>query len=144
MSVCPSLPPIPLRLQGKYLSLLQPQQLPTLFKSSLTAQLVSALLTAALTAIAAQPAAMEDAVSQPQQQPQPQQPQQQLAPAHAVGIVEGLVSVPRFDMMVMSIGSRDKAALRQLWDSAAASAASVVGDAGLPQRLADVKPKYRL
>lgn len=64
---------------------------------------------------------------------------QQLSPAHAVGLIEGLVSVPRFDMMVMSVGSRDKAALKQLWEAAAASA-----DSRLQERLNAVRSKYRI
>lgn len=115
-------------VQAKYLRLLQPQQLPTLFKSSLTAQLLSSLMTAALTAMAA-PTATGDTDA----------PQEQLSAAHAVGLLEGLVSVPRFDMMAMSLGSRDKAALKQMWEAAAAAA-----DSGLQARLAAVRSKYRV
>lgn len=115
-------------VQAKYLRLLQPQQLPTLFKSSLTAQLLSSLMTAALTAMAAPTAAEDTDV-----------PQEQLSAAHAAGLLEGLVSVPRFDMMAMSLGSRDKAALKQMWEAAAAAA-----DSGLQARLAAVRPKYRV
>lgn len=127
-------------LQGKYLRLLQPQQLPTLFKSSLTAQLLSTLLTAALTAMA-QPAAAADAdtAAAGAAAGSDAGAAQQLSAEHAVGLMEGLVKVPRFDMMVMSLGSRDKAALRQLWEAAAAAA-----DSSLQERMASVRPKYRL
>jgi hypothetical protein len=119
--------------QGKYLRLLQPQQLPTLLKSSLTAQLLSTLLTAALTAMA-QPAAVAGAAATDADA----DVMQQLSPAHAVGLIEGLVWVPRFDMMVMAVGSRDKAALKQLWEAAA------TGDSSLQERLTAVRSKYRL
>lgn len=124
-------------VQGKYLRLLQPQQLPALFKSSLTAQLVNSLLTAALTAAAQlPPSSAEDASIESQQQ---QQQEQGLPAAHAVGLVEGLVGVPRFGMMAMSLSSRDKVALKQLWDAAAAAV-----DSDLQGRLAAVRPQYRL
>jgi hypothetical protein len=116
-------------VQAKYLRLLQPQQLPTLFKSSLTAQLLSSLMTAALSAMAATTAAAGDADTA----------QDQLSAAQAVGLLEGLVSVPRFEMMAMSLGSRDKPALKQVWEAAAAAV-----DSGLQTRLAAVRPKYRV
>lgn len=93
---------------------------------------MSALLTALLTALTQQPAAGSSSgveAGAPQQ----------LEAAHAVGLIEGLVSVPRFDMMAMSLSSRDKAGLRQLWESAVAAV-----DEGLQQRMGAVKPKYRL
>jgi hypothetical protein len=107
----------------------QPQQLPVLFKSSLTAQLVVALLTAALTSLAARSAPEEEAAAA----------QEQLGVAHAMGLLEGLPLVPRFDMMAMCLSRQDKAGLAQLWDKAAAA-----GDAAAGQRLAAVRPKYRL
>lgn len=123
-------------MQGKYLRLLQPQQLPALFKSSLTAQLVNSLLTAALTAAAQLPPSSAEGASIESQQ---QQQEQGLPAAHAVGLVEGLVGVPRFGMMAMSLSSRDKVALKQLWDAAAAAV-----DSDLQGRLAAVRPQYRL
>jgi hypothetical protein len=124
-------------MQGKYLSLLQSQQLPTLLKSSLTPQLVSGILTAALAAAAAPPATAA-AGSAGDLQPDAEA-SQQLTPQQAVGLIGGLTAVPRFDMMVMSLSSRDKAALKQLFDAAAEAVDGVVR-----QQLAAVRPQYRL
>lgn len=136
-------------LQAKYLRLVQSQQLPQIFKSSLTAQLVMTLLTASLTSLATSPAAAAGDVTtqsssggadqQPSEQQQQQQEEGVLDVEHAVGLVRGLVAVPRFDMMVMCLGSKDKAVLRQLWDQAEAA---VEGEAH--EQLASVRSKYRL
>jgi len=92
---------------------------------------VSALLTALLTALTQQPAAGSSGAEEGGLQ--------QLEAAHAVALMEELVSVPRFDMMAMSLSSRDKAGLRQLWESGVAAV-----DEGLQQRMRAIKPKYRL
>jgi hypothetical protein len=117
--------------QARYLRLVQPQQLPVLFRSSLTAQLVGALLTATLTSLAAHPP--QDAAAGQQEE--------QLDARHAVALLECLPRAPRFSMMVMCLTKQDKAALLQLWDRAAAAVArgSHVG-----ARLAAVKQQYKL
>jgi hypothetical protein len=125
--------------QGKYLRLLQPQQLPTLLKSSLTAQLVSGILTAALTAAAAPPPPAAAAAGAGDDSPSDADACQQLTPQHAVSLIQGLAAVPRFDMMVMSLSSRDKAALKQLFELAAGAVDSLERE-----QLAAVRPKYRL
>lgn len=58
-----------------------------------------------------------------------------------------LPSVPRFDLAVMSLGGPGKAALSVLWEDRSRNA-SPGGDpqsnVRLKQRLANLKPKYRL
>lgn len=59
--------------------------------------------------------------------------------AHAIALIKHMVEVPRFDMAVMCLTARDKAALQQLWcvadDSCNAHQRTV---------LEGVRAKYRL
>jgi hypothetical protein len=124
-------------LQAKYLALLSVQQLPTIFKTSLTAPMLRDILTAALTAVAGNAAAAgsgaaagSDASSSIE-----------LSPEHAVGLLQQLPKLPRFDMTAMCLTSKDKAGLRELWDAAAAAASCTPH---ITEQLAAVRPKYRL
>ncbi|KAF6265243.1 hypothetical protein COO60DRAFT_1697836 [Scenedesmus sp. NREL 46B-D3] len=100
------------QLQAKYMALMSAQQLPTIFKTSLTAPMLRDILTAALTAVAgsAAAAARSDTGSSVE-----------LSAGHAAGLLQQLPKLPRFDMTAMCLTHRDKAGLRELWDAAAAA-----------------------
>jgi hypothetical protein len=117
-------------LQAKYLSLISVQQLPTIFKTSLTAPMLRDILTAALTAVAGSAAAAGTTTVCSSVE---------LSADHAVGLLQQLPMLPRFDMTAMCLTSRDKASLRELWDAAAA-----VCSTSKSEQLAAVRPKYRL
>ncbi|KIY93606.1 hypothetical protein MNEG_14357 [Monoraphidium neglectum] len=103
-------------LQAQYLSLLPAAQLPTIFKDSLTAPVLLAITRAALAAVVAPPnTAAAGGGAEGASTPAG------LAPAAAAELVAGLTRVPRFPMMAMCIGSRDKTELKALWDAAAAA-----------------------
>jgi hypothetical protein len=63
----------------------------------------------------------------------------ELSAGHAVSLLQQLPKLPRFDMTAMCLTSRDKAALKALWDAAAA-----VCNPDMSEQLAAVRPKYRL
>lgn len=116
---------VSLNLQAKYLKLLSPQQLPAVFKTSLTAPILTAILTVALKAAANADRAGHEGAD--------------LGAAHAVALIEQFVKVPRFDMTIMCLTTRDKAALKQLWSAAVDSCVP-----GLQNSLLSVRTKYRL
>ncbi|KAK9829846.1 hypothetical protein WJX72_008240 [[Myrmecia] bisecta] len=80
-------------LQTQYLQQLQAFHLPSIFKQSLTAPVLRSIVQRALSGVAA------------------------VDPEQAVALLEGLSQVPRFDMTLMCLPSRDKAALRSEWDA---------------------------
>ena len=57
-----------------------------------------------------------------------------------LALLEGLPSVPRFDMTAMSIGSRDRAPLKAAWDAAAAQLSEGQG----AEQLQKLRGKFRL
>lgn len=69
-------------------------------------------------------------------------PALQQQPAAAVGLLEGLVEVPRFDINLMSVPARQRGELAAGWEAAHAELAAV--DAALAGRLAALRPRYRL
>mmetsp|Transcript_34972 Transcript_34972/g.99137 ORF Transcript_34972/g.99137 Transcript_34972/m.99137 type:complete len:483 (-) Transcript_34972:68-1516(-) len=101
--------------QAAYLRLVDPASLPSLFKSSLTGPLLSGIAGTALSA------ASDD-------------------PAWAVALLEGLTSVPRFDMTAMLLPRDSKAALRRSLEACM----SGLPDADLRSRLETVKAKLRV
>ncbi len=105
--------------QSAYLLLLPPASLPSIFKTSLTAQVLVAMLHATLAGLAGGGPGADV--------------QQYLA------LLAGLPAVPRFDMAAMSIGGKDKAALRQAWDGAAGKLAG-----GQAEKLQQLRGKFRL
>jgi hypothetical protein len=109
-----------LQAQAAFLLLLPPPSLPSVFKTSLTAQVLVAMLHAALAGLAAQGTDVAEV-------------QQYLA------LLAGLPAVPRFDMAAMSISSRDKAAVRQAWDGAAGKLAGEQAE-----QLQQLRSKFRL
>ena len=113
--------------EASYLKLLEPDQLPAIFKSSLTPQVLSALLRTILAEAAS--GASSSGVEAP------------AAVSHWAQLLLNLSKVPRFDMTVMCLPSRDKAVLRPLWDEAAGGLALALGGDGAEDRL---KKAYRL
>ncbi|KAA6423043.1 MAG: hypothetical protein FRX49_07031 [Trebouxia sp. A1-2] len=103
--------------QEAFLRLLDPLQLPALFKQSLTAPVLSGIALAALSMVSAQ----DD--------------------HFGMQLLEGLKSVPRFDMIVMSLPKREKAALKEQFD--AAQNAGVL-DSVVENRLGNVRRSYRV
>jgi hypothetical protein len=91
------------------------------------------ILTAALTAVAGHAAAAAAGSTTDSSAVE-------LSAVHAVGLLQELPKLPRFDMTAMCLTSRDKASLRELWDAAAAAVCS----ASKSEQLAAVRPKYRL
>ncbi len=103
--------------QEAFLRLLDPLQLPALFKQSLTAPVLSGIAQAALSMVSK----MDD--------------------HYGMQLLEGLKSVPRFDMIVMSLPKREKAALKEQFD--AAQNAEVL-DSVVEKRLESVRHSYRV
>lgn len=85
-----------------YLQRIDPTQLPSIFKSSLTPALLAAVLRAVLSHVA-QGSASGAAEGGDQ--------------AWALAVVGGLAACPRFDMTSMCIGSKGKKALSALWEA---------------------------
>jgi tetratricopeptide (TPR) repeat protein len=113
-------------LQLYYLSLIDGAQLPAIFKDSLTPGVLVAIARAALSAAAAAGGCAGGEGG--------------LAPAAAVGLLAGLTKVPRFAMMAMCLGSKEKGELRGLWDAAAVGQL-VLGLAGQLQAL---RPAFKV
>ena len=101
--------------QESFLRQLDPTQLPSMFKQSLTAPSVSGIALAALDMVMSQ---KDD---------------------FGVQLLEHLKSVPRFDMIVMSLPRREKSALKDRFD-----AASPVTDDLLAKRLDTSRKSYRV
>lgn len=101
--------------QAAYLRMLQPSSLPAIFKQALTAPLLSSMLSAVLGELTAK------------------------EPASSLDLLTALSRVPRFDMTVMCLPSREKRELGTLWD-AAAGAMSVENAA----KLGAVRAAYRI
>ena len=103
--------------QEAFLRLLDPLQLPALFKQSLTAPVLSGIVQAALSMVSDQ----DD--------------------HYGMQLLEGLKSVPRFDMIVMSLPKCEKAALREQFDAAQNAA---VLDSVVEKRLVNGRRGYRV
>lgn len=101
----------------EFLRQLDPLQLPTLFKQSLTAPVLQGVALSALDMMMAQ------------------------NDHFGIQLLENLKCVPRFDMIVMSLPRREKAELREHYD--AAQNAPVV-DSVLAKRLESVRRSYRV
>jgi Meckel syndrome type 1 protein len=111
--------------QWAYLRAIPPQQLPTLLQQALTPALLGALLSTLLGAAA-------------------QQAQQGGAAAAAAALLESLPQVPRFDMNLMSLTAKEKAAAGEAWDAAAGAAGEGEGEGGAGARLAAARARYKL
>ena len=103
--------------QEAFLRLLDPLQLPALFKQSLTAPVLSGITQAALSMVS------------------------NTDDLYGMQLLEGLKSVPRFDMIVMSLPRREKAALKEQFD--AGQNAGVL-DRVVDIRLGNVRRSYRV
>lgn len=111
--------------QAAYLQLIPPAKLPTILKQALTPSLLCSLLRTLLGPALAG------------------------SPGQALGLLGALPAVPRFDMNLLSLGTADKAALREAWDAAAAAAEAGAGEgqdggAELAERLAAARQRYKL
>jgi hypothetical protein len=105
------------RRQSACLRLILPAQLPALLKQALTPGLLAALLSTLL-----RTTVDED-------------------PAAAVAALEALPGVPRFDMNLMSLTTRERAAAAAAWDTAAEC---LGGGSPLGARLAVVRQRFKL
>lgn len=81
--------------QAAYLSLLLPASLPALFKQALTGPLLSSMLTVVLSQLAI------------------------ANPSFSVELLSALSKVPRFELTVMCLPTREKQQLKELWEAAA-------------------------
>eukprot|EP00887_Chlorella_sp_A99_P007556 scaffold28.g7556.t1 len=130
--------------QAQYLLLLPPSQLPAVLRQALTPPLLADALRALLGLLAAPPGGTEgadgaDAGTRVQHH------------AAAVALLEGLPAVPRFDVNLLSLPPRDKAAIAAAWDAAACGAAAADAAAGaagpagaLSERLVALRARYKL
>lgn len=100
-----------------YLRQLDPMQLPKIFKQSLTPAALCGIATVALGLASSQ------------------------NDHFGVQLLENLKSVPRFDMIVLSLSRRDKTALKEFFD--AAVTAPIV-DSMVAKRLDAVRKSYRI
>ena len=103
--------------QEGFLRQLDPFQLPGLFKQSLTAPVLQGIALSALNMVMGQ------------------------NDHFGIQLLENLKSVPRFDMIVMSLPRREKSALKEHYD--AAQNAPVI-DSVLAKRLESVRRSYRV
>ena len=111
------------QLQAAYLLTLQPSALPALLRQALSPGLLAAAAAALL------------------------RPGMQQAPAAAVGLLEGLTQVPRFDLNLLSVPPRQRAELAAEWEAAAAALQGPAGgeeSAVLAGRLAAARQRYKL
>jgi hypothetical protein len=112
-----------LTAQASYLSLLQPESLPHVFKSSLTPGVLAGILRTLLTTL------VHAAGGDTQGQGLDAQALSSLAPAHALALLAGLGSVPRIEMAAMCIPGKERSEFTRLWGSTVAlpSAAASLG-----------------
>lgn len=96
-----------------------------MFKTSLTAPILTAVITVALNAVM-EPVSADESGGET------------LDAAHAVALIEQMIKVPRFDMTAMCLTGRDKASLKQLWETAEAAYD------GSRSTLEGLRAKYRL
>ncbi|KAG2489564.1 hypothetical protein HYH03_012015 [Edaphochlamys debaryana] len=132
--------------QAAYVAAIPPATLPTVFKNSLTAPVLSAILRcllARLTAPPQQPAGAADGSGG--------SGSGSVTAAAAVATLEGMAKVARFDLMAMSVPSRERGELKAAWAEAEAAlkrrgeADSTGGEAaGALSTLAALRPKYRM
>jgi Meckel syndrome type 1 protein len=109
------------RLQARYLSLIDPKQLPAVFKDSMTPEVLMAIARAALAAAAAGDGGGEGGEGAGAHE---------LSPAAGVALLAGLTKVPRFPMMAMCLGRAGKEELRALFDAAGGQQAAPLGLVG--------------
>ncbi len=110
------------QLQAAYLLALQASALPALLRQALSPGLLAAATAALLC------------------------PGMQQAPAAAVGLLESLTQVPRFDLNLLSVPPKQRAELTANWEAAAAAVQGQAGGdaAALAGRLAAVRQRYKL
>lgn len=100
--------------QARYLAIVPPATLPSVFKASLTPQLLLGILRTLLIGAAA---------SQPSANSTQQQGEEEggaLKAAQVGGLLKGLAGVPRLAMAAMCVPGKDRAELKQLWEQAKA------------------------
>ena len=103
--------------QEAFLQLLDPMQLPALFKQSLTVPVLCGVAHAALSMILSR------------------------GDHFGIQLLEGLKSVPRFDMLVMSLPRREKILLREKFDAAQSADRA---DSGVAMQLQSDRGSYRV
>lgn len=132
--------------QASYLALLEPHQLPTVFKSSLTPQVLSAILRTLLSALAGSLGPGSAAEGQGEGvDAAGQQQQQGLSGAAALGLLSGLSKVPRLEMAAMCIPSKERAELGAMWEAGMASAQQTGAASGAEVgEVSKLKTKFKL
>lgn len=83
-----------LSLQCSYLNLLVPDQLASVFKSTLTPQTLASILKSLLSGVTFGSIKVN----------------------HAVGVIQGLVLIPRFEMTAMSLAGKERTVIKDLWE----------------------------
>lgn len=126
--------------QAAYLCAIPPASLPTVFKNSLTAPVLSGMLRCLLTALTSAPSRASAA-------PVAAEPGAAAAPAGvdgetAVAVLAGLTHVARFDLMVMSVPSRERGELKAAWGEAEAALRGA-GREAVAGGLSALRHKYR-
>ncbi|GLC48652.1 hypothetical protein PLESTB_000121700 [Pleodorina starrii] len=138
------------RRQAAYLSAIPPASLPTVFKNSLTASVLASLVRCLLagmapssasttTTAAAAPAAPAAADAEAPAAPV-------VPPAQGVALLEGLTRVARFDLMAMSVPSRERQELRAAWEGLQEQLRGWAGEEGdaAATALASLRAKFRV
>ncbi|KAG2446713.1 hypothetical protein HYH02_008278 [Chlamydomonas schloesseri] len=123
--------------QAAYLAAIPPASLPAVFKNSLTAPVLSGMLRCLLTAQVAAAAAGATAAAAVKQ------PGTAAVDGEtAVAVLEGLTRVARFDLMAMSVPSKERAELKAAWGEAEAALRGA-GREAAAAGLAALRSKYR-
>lgn len=112
-------------LRQQYLSMIDPSQLPSIFKSSLTPQLLQAVVVTLAERLNASFAPSDASLAH-----------------HCVAMLDALTSVPRFSMTVMCIPSKERKALSEQMQSAHLRLCSAAPAAA--EELTPVHRKYKL
>jgi hypothetical protein len=118
-------------LQSRYLAMVEPGQLPDVFKDSLTPPVLVAIARAALAAAGSGGGSAGEGGGTAGGG---------LSQAGGVALLAGLAKVARFPMMAMCLGPKEKQELRGLWDAAVAAQAVP----GLAGQLEALRNAYRL
>ncbi|GIM13880.1 hypothetical protein Vretimale_16948 [Volvox reticuliferus] len=109
-----------LRRQAAYLAAIPPASLPSIFKNSLTAPVLASLvrcLLAGMMPLEAVPATDVSPTSiSMSMTSESQSASGAVSPAQGVALLEGLTRVARFDLMVMSVPSKERQELRAGWE----------------------------
>lgn len=137
-------------LQASYLNLLVPEELPSVFKSTLTPQVLSGMVKTILQgATNWSPPQRNNTNGATDILPSSSEGESGkvvVAPGHADKLLQALTKVARFEMTAMSVPAKERSTLGELWDQASASAAAALQGEGQGGAFADssLRKKFRL